>query len=551
MLKNLPLLSILVIATILRFWGLGTNPIHLTPDEAALGYNAYSILKTGRDEYGQRFPIVFKSFGDYKPGLYIYSDIPFIAIFGLNEFSTRLPGAIAGLVAVLMIYFIANALFSENNVKTSFLKLNVGHVASFLLALSPWHIHLSRGAWESNLALTLTLAGIHFFLKSLDRPKFYYYSALLFGFTFWAYQGAKLSTPLTILSLLLAYRIKLPQTKVLIKPTIVLSLLALPIIISLRTGSGRLKVYSLFAYRRSPEEISQLLSEDGKSQKTLSYYLYHSEPLYLSKVFLLHYFNYFSPRFLLFEGDWTTLRHSTPYHGVMYIFEAVFLVIGVVKIVNSSSSGQKFMLYWLATAPLSAALSRDIIHGVRSLNFVAPLTLATAFGLIYLVRSFKSAKPIIALIIILYTISLVRFLDLEFIHTSLLNAKYWYFGYKQVVNALSPIQTQYQKIIFNQSYAQPYIYFLFYQKYDPRKWWPQVRLKENPNGDVGLIEKIDNVEFRPLAWSGDKYLSNTLVVGEPLAMDPNAKNQTDVRLVKEIEYPDKSPAFYIFASKKQ
>src|SRR3989344_2913637 len=83
--KNWLLMGIILTAAILRLWNLNNNPPSLTPDEAALGYNAYSILKTGRDEYGQFMPIIFKSFGDYIPGLHVHLTVPFVAVFGLNE----------------------------------------------------------------------------------------------------------------------------------------------------------------------------------------------------------------------------------------------------------------------------------------------------------------------------------------------------------------------------------------------------------------------------------------------------------------------------------
>src|SRR3989344_1238336 len=98
------LFLILTFASILRLWNLGGNPPHLTPDEAAVGYNAYSILKTGRDEYGEFLPIIFKSFGDYKPGLYVYLTVPSVAILGLNEFAARLPSAFFGIISVFLIY---------------------------------------------------------------------------------------------------------------------------------------------------------------------------------------------------------------------------------------------------------------------------------------------------------------------------------------------------------------------------------------------------------------------------------------------------------------
>ena len=77
------LIGIIILAALLRLWHLDMNPPHLTPDEASLGYNAYSILKTGKDEYGTFMPIIFKSFGDYKPGLYVYAAVPFVAVFGI------------------------------------------------------------------------------------------------------------------------------------------------------------------------------------------------------------------------------------------------------------------------------------------------------------------------------------------------------------------------------------------------------------------------------------------------------------------------------------
>ena len=46
------IIIILLLAFILRFYRLDTYPL-LNPDEAAIGYNAYSLLQTGKDEHGQ------------------------------------------------------------------------------------------------------------------------------------------------------------------------------------------------------------------------------------------------------------------------------------------------------------------------------------------------------------------------------------------------------------------------------------------------------------------------------------------------------------------
>ena len=80
---------IIIVASILRLWQLSKVPSSPDWDEVALGYNAYSIMQTGRDEYGKFLPIILRSFDDYKPALYAYLAMPTISIFGLSVFSGK------------------------------------------------------------------------------------------------------------------------------------------------------------------------------------------------------------------------------------------------------------------------------------------------------------------------------------------------------------------------------------------------------------------------------------------------------------------------------
>ena len=105
------LLIITIIAVLLRFWQLGQVPPSPDWDEAALGYNAYSILETGRDEYGTLLPVILRSFDDYKPGLYGYLTVPSIWLFDLNVWAVRLPSALIGSLTVVMSYFLVIELF--------------------------------------------------------------------------------------------------------------------------------------------------------------------------------------------------------------------------------------------------------------------------------------------------------------------------------------------------------------------------------------------------------------------------------------------------------
>src|SRR5690606_22776989 len=99
------LAGIILLALILRFFNLSTNPPALYWDEANIDYNAYSILKAGIDEHGVKFPIThFLAYGDAKPPLYIYAVSLSMAIFGVNEFSVRLPSALAGTLAIPIVF---------------------------------------------------------------------------------------------------------------------------------------------------------------------------------------------------------------------------------------------------------------------------------------------------------------------------------------------------------------------------------------------------------------------------------------------------------------
>src|SRR3989344_4276055 len=174
--KKVILLSIIILASFLRLYKLPSYPAGLNADEAALGYNAYSLLTTGRDELGRPWPVNLESFGDFKPAGYAYMLIPIIKIFGLTEFAVRLPSAIFGILAVLFIYLLVRELTSLTPLSLS--KRGDGGelalIAAFMLAINPWHLHFSRGGWEVNVATTLLLIGVWSFVKWHKNPKIHF-----------------------------------------------------------------------------------------------------------------------------------------------------------------------------------------------------------------------------------------------------------------------------------------------------------------------------------------------------------------------------------------
>ena len=193
------LLFIILLAIVLRVYKLSKVPPSLYWDEASLGYNAYSILLTARDEYGKFLPLTnFAAFGDYKPPGYIYAAVPSVAIFGLNEFAIRFPSALFGTLTVLLIYLISKRLF-ESEI--------ISQIAALFLAISPWHLQFSRGAFEANLGLFFSTLGIFLFLKFAQDKAFYLFISLLsFLAAMYTFTGQRLFVPFILLVLVLQFK---------------------------------------------------------------------------------------------------------------------------------------------------------------------------------------------------------------------------------------------------------------------------------------------------------------------------------------------------------
>jgi 4-amino-4-deoxy-L-arabinose transferase-like glycosyltransferase len=528
--KTKILILILGIAALIRLVLLASVPPHLTSDEASLGYNAYSILKTGKDEYGQVFPMIFKSFGDYKPGLYVYLTVPSILVFGLSEFGVRFPSAFAGILSVFLLYLIVKKLFDER----------LALISAFVLAVTPWAVYFSRGAWEANVALAFTLSGIYFFLKSLEKSKFIIPSSVFFALTLLTYQGAKLATAIIVIILVCLYWrkfIRFPKIHIL-SAIFVGLVISIPILVSVFRGqTGRLTVFSIFSYPRTEESLNAFLGQAGEKIGDLNYYLFHSETLNFKRAILGRWFNHFSGRFLFFEGDWSNPRHSAPYQGMLLLSDIILIVLGFVALVRKGLSKSTALVWlWLILSPLPSALTRNEVHSIRAMNMVIPLVIILSFGL----QKILSSKYFKFAYFVVFLLSFAYFLDAYFIHLPIHQAKLWEYGYKQIVKEITPIQKNYQRIVVQQSFAQPYIYFLFYQKYDPNKYQKQAVFSESGfKGDVGYVNKLDNIEFTIIKWTLFRGDRGTLFAADPETIPPKDSSDPNLfRVIADIKYPD-------------
>lgn len=235
---RIALIGIVLIAFILRFYQLGQIPMSLNWDEVAFGYNAYSLGVDGRDEFGQFVPYKYlESYGDYKPPLYAYLTVLPVKIFGLNEFSVRFASALFGTLTVLITYFLTKNLFPKSKYNEHF-----AFCAALFLAISPWHINLSRAAFEANVATFFIATGVWLFLTAVQRNMWLLIlSAMSFGLSFYTFNTSRIVAPLLVIVLIVSY------WKVLLKnifPTVVAgvigALLVLPLVTFLLSPQAEL-----------------------------------------------------------------------------------------------------------------------------------------------------------------------------------------------------------------------------------------------------------------------------------------------------------------------
>lgn len=553
--KLLILLTLIsFVALALRLWKLGNIPPSIHWDEASWGYNAYSILKTGKDEYGNFMPFIFKAFGDYKSAIYVYLTVPSIAIFGLNEFAVRFPAALFGAISVFLSFFVVREIFREFEGKNI-----IGILTSVILALSPWSYHYSHGAWEVNVLLVFLFLAMIFFLKA-EKRKIYllYLSAIFFGLSFYVYNSAKLLIPLIIFGLIFLFKDKLKQffLKNYLIIFIIFGLLLLPVVkfTFIDGAGGRLRVMSVFSYPRPEKEIHEILNLDKTNQNSLVFMLFHSESLNFARGILGRYFNHFSGRFLFFEGDWNNPRNGAPYVGVINFMDILFLPLGIYFLLSRKIKNKNLVWFLFLITPLSAAFSRDSIQATRSFFMIIPLTISSAFGMYFVWEKLIKVKNflrvgIIGFLFLGYIFSFIYYLDQFFIHAPIHYSQFWQYGYKEVVEFLVDRHKDYRKVVFSQKYGQPYIYWLFYTKYDPRKYQQQAHLIESSVGDVGQVQYLDNIEFRNFHWPSDVNIAD-LFIGNDLDLPARYIEQTKgAKLLQEIYFLNGQLAFKVVEKK--
>ena len=159
------LIAITFLGLILRAYKLTTSPAGLYIDETSIGYNAYSLITTGRDEHGKFMPLFFEAFGEYKLPIYIYLVAITQLIIGPIDLSVRIPAVIFGTLTIPLIFFLLKELLEDH--KNHIFKTIVPLLGAFLLATSPLHFQFTRPGFEASVGLFFLTIALYTFFKAV------------------------------------------------------------------------------------------------------------------------------------------------------------------------------------------------------------------------------------------------------------------------------------------------------------------------------------------------------------------------------------------------
>jgi len=534
------IITILIIAAMLRLLCLSKFPAGLNADEAALGYNAWSLIETGKDEHSVSWPLVFRSFDDYKPPLYVYLVLPFIKVLGLSVEAVRLPSAILGIISVYILYLLVKRLFPEKN------KYYLPELSAFILAISPWHLQFSRGAWEVNVATFFILLTILFLYKSFENSKYLFVFVLSAVLSLYTYHSARVITPTLILAFFLIYfkNVKVFFAKTNLKRTIFAIVfavvLSLPIALQMlsKEGQSRFSGVSIFSDPGPAWQSTNFRIEHQSDSLFVKFV--HNKFLSYAMRFVQNYQSHFSPDFQFIDGD-AIPRSRVPEMGENLLFFLPFFVFGFLWILKFDTLGKKAILSWLLISPLAAALTYQSPHALRAENMSVPFTVIIAIGLVetcvFTKKYIKKLYPILITLLILGTAyGFGRYLHMYYVHYSKELPVAWQYGFNEIASYTKENYDNYDHIIISDRYDQPYILIAFFTKYPPAKLQKDIVMSTPDKYGFSTGRVLGKYEFRAINYEKDKNLPNTLIVSADEKVDDKKVINTVKSLAEEVMF---------------
>jgi hypothetical protein len=505
----------IIISLFIRTYGLERSPLSIGFDEAALGYNAYSLDLTGKDEYGTSFPLSLRSFNDFKPALYAYFVVPFVHFLGLNQTTTRLPSAIFGTISLIFLFLI----FKKVSGKTAFTCLAALIIISFL----PWRIHFSRVAFEANISMAF-FTGTVWCLINYKEKFLYKLGTVFFAvLSVYSYHSSRLAIPVLLflsffdsVSFKIRYLFENPLECVKkLLPTIIVLLCYLPLFLEFNpslilTRFGQTNIFNHY-YPFTPRE---LISTKNVWLNPINNPIY-----YLGGMISGHILAYVSPQnlsLLIYQGVVKSAQ-AISQSGMLGFLGGLLFVIGFVDNVGKFiyDKNKRTIIYWILAGIIPAAITWEWFYPLRSLNIYPAIDIFVGLGLLKVFEKISNLQFRPLKYVFYFITSFTIIVNIFYVIFNEYNYGAWETsgefqpgGFREGASLLMTFKDKYKVVYIDSNQGQSYEIFWFYMKYPPSNI-QRLAYKRNIPGVEGPSGfDFDNFIYKKFSWPSAKLENN-------------------------------------------
>lgn len=392
--KYIGLATILSLAAGLYLWDVAKIPPAVYADEATVGYNAWQLLVSGRDEYGELFPVLFRFFGAYTPGMMVYLLVPVIELLGLTAFAVRLPSMIFGWLSIVVVY----AFLRQS------LKRKKALMGAAFYAILPWTVFSSRLGYEVTSGHLLYAVGMYFGWRGLKENDFLKWAALALSMSSYAAHVQRYLLPFAVglLMLLLSSKRKTEVNK--------RSLLAAAAVLVICQAPNIYLAFSHPGFWIKNDAISKNVATAGEN-------------------FIRQYLTYLSPKTIFEQSPDIDKQHQIPGLSLAYWWMVWPFAVGMWGLIKTHKEARsKFVTGLLLISIIPAAFSGVFISTQRAMPMLLPLGLILGIGIA------RINRPKIMIILAVY--SLILLWRGYFVLLPKLNARAWDYGYKETAELI-------------------------------------------------------------------------------------------------------------------
>ncbi|MCI0531836.1 MAG: hypothetical protein L0Y74_07815, partial [candidate division Zixibacteria bacterium] len=320
------------------------------------------------------------------------------------------------------------------------------------MAISPWSIQLSRGAFEANLASCLLPLSLAAFLAGKA-----YSGVILLAINLFSYHSARLvSLPVVGLTYIIT-RFKLNRG--------ILILFALLVVPTFFSFNSRVSDVGIWSPTDSWSAVSDRRFESINSGVPDPIArLFSNKAGYLIDEIWSRYSSYYSPQFLFSSGPAESTYGMLQGRGVIYLIEVVFILSFVVMAIRFPGKPTLLLLLLLFLLPIPASLAKGPGYAANRAVIMLPvLIIIISSGLVYFLNLFKKQKKLFVTLLVctLYLFHFTFFLEDYFIHGPRQLARGMLFGYRELFSRALPIADTYSAVRVSRSLSEPHIYYAF------------------------------------------------------------------------------------------